>query len=89
MRRRDEGLLAFVGKGIHLIPAASRLSLARTWKLMKYDMSGGATVMGAMRAIGAVETSDSVSALSMGGKKLLRARLQNRRRGTRDDGEDD
>jgi leucyl aminopeptidase len=48
----SEGLLAFVGKGITFDSGGISLKPGENMELMKYDMSGGATVMGAMRAIG-------------------------------------
>lgn len=44
-------LLAFVGKGITFDSGGISLKPGENMELMKYDMSGGATVMGAMRAI--------------------------------------
>jgi leucyl aminopeptidase len=44
--------LAFVGKGITFDSGGISLKPGENMELMKYDMSGGATVMGAMRAIG-------------------------------------
>ncbi|MDQ5846554.1 MAG: leucyl aminopeptidase [Acidobacteriota bacterium] len=46
------GLLAFVGKGITFDSGGISLKPGENMELMKYDMTGGATVMGAMRAIG-------------------------------------
>jgi leucyl aminopeptidase len=48
----SEGLLAFVGKGITFDSGGISLKPGENMELMKYDMSGGATVMGAMRAVG-------------------------------------
>jgi leucyl aminopeptidase len=45
------GLLAFVGKGITFDSGGISLKPGENMELMKYDMTGGATVMGAMRAI--------------------------------------
>lgn len=47
----SEELLAFVGKGITFDSGGISLKPGENMELMKYDMSGGATVMGAMRAI--------------------------------------
>jgi leucyl aminopeptidase len=44
-------LLAFVGKGITFDSGGISLKPGENMELMKYDMTGGATVMGAMRAI--------------------------------------
>jgi leucyl aminopeptidase len=55
----DDGgaLLAFVGKGITFDSGGISLKPGENMELMKYDMSGGATVMGAMRAIGQLKPS--------------------------------
>lgn len=45
------GLLAFVGKGITFDSGGISLKPGENMELMKYDMTGGATVIGAMRAI--------------------------------------
>ena len=45
-------LLAFVGKGVTFDSGGISLKPGENMELMKYDMTGGATVMGAMRAIG-------------------------------------
>ena len=47
----SNGLLAFVGKGITFDSGGISLKPGENMELMKYDMTGGATVMGAMRAI--------------------------------------
>jgi leucyl aminopeptidase len=49
----DDGdeLLAFVGKGVTFDSGGISLKPGENMELMKYDMTGGATVMGAMRAI--------------------------------------
>lgn len=47
----DENLLAFVGKGITFDSGGISLKPGENMELMKYDMTGGATVLGAMRAI--------------------------------------
>jgi len=48
----NEELLAFVGKGITFDSGGISIKPGENMELMKYDMSGCATVMGAMRAIG-------------------------------------
>jgi leucyl aminopeptidase len=48
----SDGLLAFVGKGITFDSGGISLKPGENMELMKYDMTGGATVLGAMRAIG-------------------------------------
>jgi leucyl aminopeptidase len=47
----DGELLAFVGKGITFDSGGISLKPGENMELMKYDMTGGATVLGAMRAI--------------------------------------
>jgi leucyl aminopeptidase len=47
----DQELLAFVGKGVTFDSGGISLKPGESMELMKYDMTGGATVMGAMRAI--------------------------------------
>jgi leucyl aminopeptidase len=47
----DKSLLAFVGKGITFDSGGISLKPGENMELMKYDMTGGATVMGAMKAI--------------------------------------
>ena len=47
----NEELLAFVGKGITFDSGGISLKPGENMELMKYDMTGGATVMGALRAI--------------------------------------
>jgi leucyl aminopeptidase len=50
-------LLAFVGKGVTFDSGGISLKPGESMELMKYDMTGGATVMGAMRAIGQLKPS--------------------------------
>jgi len=45
-------LLAFVGKGVTFDSGGISLKPGENMELMKYDMTGGATVIGVMRAIG-------------------------------------
>jgi leucyl aminopeptidase len=47
----SEGLLAFVGKGVTFDSGGISLKPGENMELMKYDMTGGATVIGAMLAI--------------------------------------
>jgi len=47
----NDELLAFVGKGVTFDSGGISLKPGENMELMKYDMTGGATVMGAMRAI--------------------------------------
>ncbi|HEX9425795.1 MAG TPA: leucyl aminopeptidase [Pyrinomonadaceae bacterium] len=53
----NEKLLAFVGKGITFDSGGISLKPGENMELMKYDMTGGATVMGAMRAIAQLKPS--------------------------------
>lgn len=54
---KDNGLLAFVGKGITFDSGGISLKPGENMELMKYDMTGGATVLGAMRAIAQLRPS--------------------------------
>ncbi len=54
---KDNSLLALVGKGITFDTGGISLKPAEGMDAMKYDMSGGATVIGAMRAIGMLKPS--------------------------------
>jgi leucyl aminopeptidase len=56
----NEDLLAFVGKGITFDSGGISLKPGENMELMKYDMTGGATVIGAMRAIAQLKPSISV-----------------------------
>jgi len=51
------GLLAFVGKGVTFDSGGISLKPGENMELMKYDMTGGATVMGVMRALGQLKPS--------------------------------
>lgn len=53
----DGQLLAFVGKGITFDSGGISLKPGENMELMKYDMTGGATVIGAMRAIAQLRPS--------------------------------
>jgi leucyl aminopeptidase len=53
----SDGLLSFVGKGITFDSGGISLKPGENMELMKYDMTGGATVLGAMRAIGQLKPS--------------------------------
>jgi leucyl aminopeptidase len=50
-----KGLLAFVGKGVTFDSGGISLKPGENMELMKYDMTGGATVLGAMRAIAQIK----------------------------------
>jgi leucyl aminopeptidase len=54
---KDNALLALVGKGITFDTGGISLKPAEGMDAMKYDMSGGATVIGAMRAIALLKPS--------------------------------
>src|SRR6266404_2575860 len=49
--RKQKGLLALVGKGITFDSGGISLKPGENMELMKYDMTGAATVIGAMQAI--------------------------------------
>jgi leucyl aminopeptidase len=53
----NKELLAFVGKGITFDSGGISLKPGENMELMKYDMTGGATVLGAMRAIAQLKPS--------------------------------
>lgn len=53
----DKELLAFVGKGVTFDSGGISLKPGENMELMKYDMTGGATVIGAMRAIAQLRPS--------------------------------
>ena len=55
--KNDHELLAFVGKGITFDSGGISLKPGENMELMKYDMTGGATVLGAMRAIAQLKPS--------------------------------
>jgi leucyl aminopeptidase len=55
--QEDGELLAFVGKGITFDSGGISLKPGENMELMKYDMTGGATVLGAMRAIAQLKPS--------------------------------
>src|SRR2546423_13224109 len=50
-------LLAFVGKGVTFDSGGISIKPGENMELMKYDMTGGATVMGTMRAIAQLKPS--------------------------------
>jgi leucyl aminopeptidase len=55
--QNTDNLLAFIGKGITFDSGGISLKPGENMELMKYDMSGGATVLGAMRAIAQLKPS--------------------------------
>ena len=56
-RSSKDGLLALVGKGITFDSGGISLKPGENMELMKYDMTGAATVIGAMRAIAQLKPS--------------------------------
>src|SRR5258708_9021850 len=54
---RQKGLLALVGKGITFDSGGISLKPGENMELMKYDMTGAATVIGAMQAIAQLKPS--------------------------------
>jgi leucyl aminopeptidase len=56
-RQDSDDLLAFIGKGITFDSGGISLKPGENMELMKYDMTGGATVLGAMRAIAQLKPS--------------------------------
>lgn len=61
---QHDQLLAFVGKGITFDSGGISLKPGENMELMKYDMTGGATVMGAMLAIAQLKPSIPVLGLA-------------------------
>ncbi|HZE68163.1 MAG TPA: leucyl aminopeptidase [Pyrinomonadaceae bacterium] len=59
-KHKENGLLAFVGKGITFDSGGISLKPGENMELMKYDMTGGATVMGALRAIAQLKPPMSI-----------------------------
>jgi leucyl aminopeptidase len=53
-------LLSFVGKGVTFDSGGISLKPGESMELMKYDMTGGATVLGVMRAIAQLKPSISI-----------------------------
>jgi leucyl aminopeptidase len=53
----EGGLLAYVGKGLTFDSGGISIKPGEGMELMKYDMSGGATVLGVMRAIAQLKPS--------------------------------
>ncbi|MDQ3818595.1 MAG: leucyl aminopeptidase [Acidobacteriota bacterium] len=49
--QNEDNLLAFVGKGVTFDSGGISLKPGENMELMKYDMTGGATVLGVMRAV--------------------------------------
>jgi len=56
-KRKQNGLLALVGKGITFDSGGISLKPGENMELMKYDMTGAATVIGAMQAIAQLKPS--------------------------------
>ena len=59
-KQKENGLLAFVGKGITFDSGGISLKPGENMELMKYDMTGGATVMGALRALAQLKPQMSI-----------------------------
>lgn len=53
----DDNLLAFVGKGVTFDTGGISIKPSESMELMKYDMTGGATVLGVMRAVAQLKPS--------------------------------
>ena len=56
-KRKPNGLLALIGKGITFDSGGISLKPGENMELMKYDMTGAATVIGAMQAIAQLKPS--------------------------------
>lgn len=56
----SDRLMAFVGKGVTFDSGGISLKPGENMELMKYDMTGGATVIGALRAIAQLKPSIAV-----------------------------
>ena len=63
--------LVLVGKGLTFDAGGISIKPARGMEKMKYDMSGGAAVLGAMRAIGALDLPVNVRAVVPSSENLL------------------
>jgi leucyl aminopeptidase len=61
--RRGQGNLVFVGKGITFDSGGISIKPAEGMERMKYDMSGGAAVIGALRAIALLKVAQNVIGL--------------------------
>jgi leucyl aminopeptidase len=61
--RRGQGNLVFVGKGITFDSGGISIKPAEGMERMKYDMSGGAAVIGALRAIALLKVPQNVIGL--------------------------
>jgi leucyl aminopeptidase len=55
--KNEPGLLAFVGKGLTFDSGGISIKPGEGMELMKYDMTGGATVLGVMRAVAQLKPS--------------------------------
>lgn len=53
----DDNLMAFVGKGVTFDTGGISIKPSENMEMMKYDMTGAATVLGAMRAIAQLKPS--------------------------------
>jgi len=68
--------LALVGKGVTFDSGGISIKPAEGMEKMKYDMAGGAAVLGAMRAISQLKPSISVTALVPAVENMLNGRAQ-------------
>lgn len=53
----EDNLIAFVGKGVTFDTGGISIKPSESMELMKYDMTGGATVLGIMRAVAQLKPS--------------------------------
>lgn len=69
--REDEAPLALVGKGLTFDSGGISLKPPKGMEEMKYDMSGGAAVLGAMKTIGLLELPLNVVAVVPSSENLI------------------
>lgn len=72
--KEDSPRLALVGKGLTFDAGGISIKPAGGMEDMKYDMSGGAAVLGAMKAIGELELAANVVAVVPSSENLLSGR---------------
>ncbi|MEJ7710662.1 MAG: leucyl aminopeptidase [Pyrinomonadaceae bacterium] len=70
----SNNLLAFVGKGLTFDSGRNSIKPAESMELMKYDMTGGATVLGVMRAVAQLKPSIPVLGIVPSSENLLSGR---------------
>ena len=74
-------MLGLVGKAVTFDTGGISIKPANNMEKMKYDMGGGATMLGAMRALAFLKPSVSVIAvIPVDGKHARRPRAEARRR---------